>query len=135
MFTRQAMEFRLAACAAKGPNTTHPHPSREGRAFPHPRRPRAERGEINREDQFLTLPAEFGIAMSMHVNLPTAYLCAIECLDNGARTKSRLMGLIDHFERARGLQGNPELSASLEEWRAAAVRSAARRYFDFEDKA
>ena len=64
-------------------------------------------------------------------HMPNAYLCALDTLGNGERTQSRLNGLIDHFERATGLQSTPELQPALQGWRDATARIAARRYFDF----
>ena len=43
-------------------------------------------------------------------HMPNAYLCALDQLGNGDRTASRLAGLIDHYERATGLQSSPELA-------------------------
>jgi hypothetical protein len=64
-------------------------------------------------------------------HMPNAYLCALETLGNGDRTSARLMGLIDHFERATGLQNTPEMLPHLQDWRDATHRIAARRYYDF----
>ena len=71
--------------------------------------------------------------MTDHIgHMPNAYLCALDQLGNGERTAARLSGLIDHYERATGLQSSPELERILPDWRAAAHRIAARRYFDFQ---
>ena len=65
-------------------------------------------------------------------HMPNAYLCALDQLgSNGDRTASRLAGLIDHYERATGLQSSPELVPILPGWRDAVHRIAGRRYFDF----
>jgi hypothetical protein len=56
-------------------------------------------------------------------------------LNNGERTASRLRGLIDHFERATGLQNTPSMLPHLDDWRAAAIRIAGRRYWDFQANA
>lgn len=61
-------------------------------------------------------------------NLPLAYRCAIELMDNGERTQARLNGLIEHFERVYGLQCN-ELA---QHWRESAVGICARRFWDWE---
>lgn len=64
--------------------------------------------------------------------MPNAYLCALETLGNGVdRCAARLSGLIDHFERATGLQDNPEMARHLQDWRDATHRIASRRYYDF----
>lgn len=64
-------------------------------------------------------------------HMPNAYLCALDQLGNGDRTASRLASLIDHYERATGLQSSPELAPMLPGWRDAVHRIAGRRYFDF----
>lgn len=64
-------------------------------------------------------------------HMPNAYLCALDQLGNGNRTASRLAGLIDHYERATGLQSAPELANTLPSWRESTHRIAKRRYFDF----
>ena len=64
-------------------------------------------------------------------HLPLAYQCAVETLNNGERTASRLRGLMDHFEVSTGLQASPEMSRHLQDWRDAAQRIAARRYRNF----
>ena len=68
-------------------------------------------------------------------HLPNAYGCAVEMLNNGDRTASRLRGLIDHFETATGLQNTPSMLPHLAEWREAAARIAGRRYWDFKPDA
>ena len=48
------------------------------------------------------------LSTTMH-HLPLAYRCAIELLESsGERTEARFLGLIDHFERANGLQHDHE---------------------------
>ena len=64
-------------------------------------------------------------------HMPIAYSCALDTLGNGDRTSARLTGLIDHFERATGLQATPEMFPHLQNWRDATHRIAARRYYDF----
>lgn len=68
-------------------------------------------------------------------HLPNAYQCALETLNNGERTASRLNGLIDHFETATGLHSTPSMVPHLTGWREAAHRIAARRYWNFDAKA
>lgn len=68
-------------------------------------------------------------------HMPNAYLCALDQLGNGDRTASRLRGLVDHYERATGLQSCPELAQCLPGWRDAVHRIASRRYFDFNKEA
>lgn len=65
-------------------------------------------------------------------HMPNAYLCALDWLGNGDRCAARLSGLIDHFERATGLQDTPEMLPHLSDWRAATHRIASRRYYDFQ---
>lgn len=74
--------------------------------------------------------------MTDHIgHMPNAYACALDHLGNGDRTASRLRGLVDHYERATGLQSSPELAQSLQGWRAAVERIAGRRYRDFNPEA
>jgi len=68
-------------------------------------------------------------------HMPLAYLAALDALGGGDRTASRLSGLVDHYERATGLQSVPEMAPHLNDWRAAVHRIAARRYFDFDTAA
>ena len=68
-------------------------------------------------------------------HMPLAYQCAVETLDNGERTSSRLRGLVDHFERATGLQASPDMARHLQGWRDAAQRIAARRFWNFNSEA
>lgn len=68
-------------------------------------------------------------------HLPLAYQCAVETLNNGERTASRLRGLVDHFEVSTGLQASPDMARHLQGWRDAAQRIAARRYWDFNSEA
>lgn len=65
-------------------------------------------------------------------HIPNAYGCAIEILNNGERTASRLASLIAHYEIATGLQSTPEFAPHLKGWREATHRIAARRYWDFD---
>lgn len=64
-------------------------------------------------------------------HMPLAYQCALDALDNGERTSSRLRGLMDHFERSTGLQSTPSLAEHLQGWRDATHRIAARRFWNF----
>ena len=64
-------------------------------------------------------------------HMPIAYQCALDTLDNGERTASRLRGLVDHFEVSTGLQASPDMARHLQGWRDAAQRIAARRYWNF----
>ena len=68
-------------------------------------------------------------------HLPLAYQCAVETLNNGERTASRLRGLVDHFEVSTGLQSSPEMAKHLQGWRDAAQRIAARRFWNFNPEA
>ena len=53
--------------------------------------------------------------------MPLPYRCAVECLNNGERTRERFNGLCEHFERAYGLQVDEDL-------RSDAWGIACRRY-------
>ncbi len=64
-------------------------------------------------------------------HMPLAYQCALDAIDNRERTASRLRGLVDHFERATGLQSTPEMAQHLQGWRDATQRIAARRFWNF----
>ena len=59
-------------------------------------------------------------------HLPLAYQCAVETINNGERTASRL---------STGLQSSPEVAKHLQGWRDAAHRIAARRYWNFNPEA
>lgn len=63
---------------------------------------------------------------------PNAYLCALDMLSSGDRTLSRLRGLIDHYEKATGLQSTPSMAPHLRDWQDMTIRIAGRRYFDFD---
>jgi hypothetical protein len=68
-------------------------------------------------------------------HMPQAYGLALEWLNSGARTASRLAWLIAHFEVSTGLAAVPEMARHLPGWRDAAHRIAARRYDDFNPQA
>jgi hypothetical protein len=73
--------------------------------------------------------------MDHAIHLPNAYRCALEYLNNGERTASRLSGLIAHYETATGLNSTPSMAEHLRGWRDATHRIAARRYWDFQPEA
>jgi hypothetical protein len=67
--------------------------------------------------------------LTTHIqHLPLAYQCAIETLDSGERNTARLNGLIDHFERAYGLQS----SDMRDHWQQSAFAIAKRRFWNFD---
>lgn len=68
-------------------------------------------------------------------HMPLAYQCALDTLDSGERTASRLRGLVDHFEKSTGLQSTPSLAEHLPGWRDAAQRIAGRRFYNFNSEA
>lgn len=68
-------------------------------------------------------------------HMPTAYQCAMDVLGNGERTQSRLAALIEHYEKATGLQSEPQMAKHLPGWREACTRIAGRRYPDFQPEA
>ena len=63
-------------------------------------------------------------------HLPLAYQCAIEIINNGERTKARLLGLFDHFETVYGMKADD--SGMLTHWRDSAIGIASRRYWNFD---